>query len=99
MRRDAKVDANQPEIVAALKKVGATIWHTYPLGRGGPDIVVGYGGRSYPMEIKSKDGVLTEDEVKWHKAWQGNISIVRSVDEALEVIGIGIGRELYWQPR
>ena len=42
--RIARVDANQPEIVEAVRKVGGEVLHTYTLGQGAPDIFVAIGG-------------------------------------------------------
>lgn len=87
-----RVDTNQPEIVNALRKVGATVAPTHTLGRGFPDLVVGFRGYNYLLEIK--DGSkppskrkLTPDELKWHEEWNGQVAIVNSIDEALRVIG------------
>jgi hypothetical protein len=50
-RRAARRDANEPDIVKALVAAGASI--TY-LGapKGVPDLLVGYEGRSYLLEVK-----------------------------------------------
>ena len=92
MRRNAKVDSNQVEIVAALRRVGASVAHTHMVGDGFPDIIVGYRGHNYMVEIK--DGSkkpsaqkLTDDEKDFHKDWLGTIHIVNGVDSALEMIG------------
>ena len=94
-RRKSAVDANQPEIVAALRGVGATVQHLHILGQGCPDILVGFRGVNYLMEIK--DGSkppsrrkLTDDELAWHLQWRGLVCTVKSVDEAITVIGCGI---------
>ena len=87
MRRAAKVDANQPEIVAALEQAGASVLHLHTLGRGAPDICAGYRGRNYLMEIKTVHGKLTPDEMRLQNTWEGHLTIVRSVDEALHAIG------------
>ena len=42
MRQDARKDANQTQIVDALRGVGATVAITSMLGHGFPDLVVGY---------------------------------------------------------
>lgn len=55
MRRDAKVDRNQPEIVEALRKLGAFVLITSQL-KNAFDILVGYKGKLFIMEIK--DGLL-----------------------------------------
>ena len=38
----ARVDANQPEIVKALRGVGATVQHLHKVGQGCPDLMVGW---------------------------------------------------------
>ena len=87
MRYAAKVDANQPEIVRALEQVGARVLHLHTLGRGAPDILTVYREVLYLMEIKMDKGKLTADEAQFHEAWPGPIFIVRSVEDALRVIG------------
>jgi hypothetical protein len=92
MRRAAKVDRNHQEIVAALRDVGASVLSLAPLGRGAPDLLVGFRGQVYLLEVK--DGAkapskqrLTADEARWHQEWRGHVAVVRSVDEALRAIG------------
>ena len=94
MRRAAKVDANQAEIVKALRKVGAFVQSLAAIGEGCPDLLVGYKRDMYLMEVK--DGSkppsareLTFDQVIWHTEWcGGNCMVVNSVDEALAFIGV-----------
>ena len=85
--RAAKVDANQPEIVAALRKIGATVQHLHTVGRGCPDILVGYQGENYLLEIKTEKGKLTPPEGRFFADWEGQVSIVHSVKGALSRIG------------
>ena len=91
MKRAAKVDTNQPEIVAALRAIGATVQHLHTVGKGCPDILVGYRGVNYLLEIK--DGSkppskrrLTKDEAEWIGRWRGQVQVVKSVIEAVEVV-------------
>ena len=91
MRRAARVDANQAEIVEALRAIGATVQPIHMVGRGCPDIIVCYRGRNILIEIK--DGSkspsarrLTSDEMMWHTSWRGRVVIVESVDEALQAV-------------
>lgn len=93
MRRAPKVDANQAEIVAALRGVGASVQHLHGVGSGCPDILVGYQHRNILMEIK--DGAkppskraLNPDQEEWFDAWRGSACVVTSVDEALVVLGV-----------
>jgi hypothetical protein len=45
MKRAAKVDINQKEIVAYLRKIGASVAVMSAVGQGFPDLVVGWRGR------------------------------------------------------
>lgn len=86
-RLAARADRNQAEIVAALRDAGATVQHLHTLGRGCPDILVGYRGVNYLLEIKAGRGKATPDEAAWLQAWRGRAAIVSSVQAALEEIG------------
>lgn len=93
MKYSARKDANQDEIVKALRAVGVSVAITHQLGNGFPDISVGWKGDTYLFEIKDGDKPpskqkLTPDEVKWHDEWKGSVHIVRSVTEAFEILGI-----------
>lgn len=89
MRRAAKVDANQAEIVQALRKVGCSVLDTSAVGGGFPDLVVGCGGKTMLMEIK--DGAkppsarrLTSAQLELHAAWRGGpIAVVMDVESAI----------------
>jgi hypothetical protein len=85
--RAARVDANQAEIVEALRQVGATVQHLHGVGAGCPDLAVGLRGVTYLLEIKMPAGKLTADEREWHNAWKGHAVIVRSVADALAAVG------------
>jgi hypothetical protein len=92
MRRAARIDANQPEIVDALREVGASVQILSAVGHGCPDILVGYNGHNYVIEIK--DGSkppsarrLTEDEDEWSDEWKGQWCVAENVSEALRAIG------------
>ena len=92
MRRAAKVDANQSDIVAALRAVGASVQPLHSVGQGCPDLMVGYRGQTFALEIK--DGSLppsarklTDAQVEWHSQWRGQVAVVNSVREALIAIG------------
>ena len=92
MRRYARVDENQRDIVAALRAAGASVLHMHELGRGAPDIAAGFRGENHFLEIK--DGSkppsarrLTPKEQEWHDAWQGQVAVVNTPEEALAAIG------------
>lgn len=91
MRYKSKVDRNQAEIVKALRGIGATVLHCHTL-KNAFDILVGYKGINYIMEIK--DGELppskkrlTEGEQDFKDTWRGGeYYIVESIDQALDII-------------
>jgi len=90
----ARVDANQAEIVKALRKAGATVHSTAAIGDGFPDLVVGYANRTALFEIK--DGTkppskreLNELQLKWHAEWNGGtLCVVDSVESALRMLKV-----------
>ena len=92
MRRAAKIDANQPEIVKGLRQAGASVACCHAVGDGFTDLVVGFRGVNYLVEVKDGEKVpskrkLTPDQVKFHAAWTGQIGVAETLDEALEIIG------------
>lgn len=93
MRRKAKVDRNQPEIVEALRKAGCSVAVTSTAGKGFPDIVAGIRGKNYMIEIKDgeaypSDRKLNDRQKKFHNKWRGQIDVALCVDDALEIVGL-----------
>jgi hypothetical protein len=93
MRRAAKIDANQPFIVRALREMGATVQHLHGVGQGCPDLLVGFRGNNFLMEIKDptqppSQRKLTDDEKCWHGAWNGQVNVVETQKEALRVLSL-----------
>lgn len=93
MTAPKRIDANQPEIVARLREVGASVTPTHEIGRGFPDLAVGFRGTTYLIEVK--DGSkppskrrLTPDEQEWHETWRGQVAIIETVEDALRLLGV-----------
>ena len=89
----ARTDQNQPGIVAGLRAAGCTVAPAHAVGRGFPDLVVGYRGCTYLLEVKDGDKPpsarkLTPAQVDWHAAWRGHVAVICTLDEALDAIGI-----------
>ena len=81
-----RVDSNQAYIVRLLRDFGASVWVASNCGHGAPDLLVGYAGKSYPMEVKAEGGKLTPAEVEWRKNWRGNYYIIHSIEEAVQIL-------------
>ena len=91
MRRAAKVDDNQREIVGALRFYGASVIHLHAVGKGCPDILVGYRNVNVLMEIKDGNKSkaaqkLTPDQVVFFSTFQGKAHVVNSIAAALSIL-------------
>ena len=93
MRRAARTDANHARVVKALLDAGAFCQSLAAVGVGCPDILVGFRGETFLIEVKNpeappSDRVLTDAQKKFHRLWRGRpIAVVETPDEALRVIG------------
>jgi hypothetical protein len=100
MRRAAKIDGNQPAIVRDLRQCGASVVHMHTLGKGAPDIGVGWFGRNFLFEIKDpskpkSDRQLTQDEAVFHSAWRGQVHVIETSKEALAIMDAAFKGKLY----
>ena len=91
MRYAAKVDRNQADIVDALRLVGASVCPLHAVGKGCPDLLVGYRNRNLLMEVKDGDLApsarkLNPNQVDWHEVWRGHVITVNNVDEAIAAL-------------
>ena len=89
--RAKRVDANQKKIVEQLRKIGASVTVTSMIGEGFPDVVVGFRGKNFLIEIKDESKSpsqrkLTPDEQRWHLRWRGQAAICKNFDEILDII-------------
>ena len=93
MRRAAKIDSNQIQVVSALRAAGASVQSLAAVGKGVPDLLVSIRGVNLLMEIKDGNKPksaqkLTDDQLKWHGAWQGPVCVVDGPEAALRMIGV-----------
>jgi hypothetical protein len=87
--RVKRTDHNQAEIAQALRALGASVAILAGVGGGVPDLLVGWRGQNYLLEVKNLDGRgkrLTLAEREFHETWRGQASIVESVDQAIELL-------------
>lgn len=91
MKKYGRVDANQPEIDSAFEKLGCSVAKISSMGDGIPDRIIGIRGVNLLVEVK--DGKkppskrkLTEQQEKFHSEWKGSVNIVKSVDDAINLI-------------
>jgi Holliday junction resolvase len=92
--RAARIDANHEQVVSALRAAGASVQSLAGVGKGVPDLLVGFQGKTLLMEVKdgkktASERRLTEDQVRWHGAWRGGpLAVVNGVDAALRMLGV-----------
>lgn len=88
MRRQVRTDGNHAAIVRAFRQIGASVQDLSSVGKGCPDLLVGYRNVSVPVEIKNGEKCesarqLTAAQRDWHAAWAGSVLIVDSVEDAV----------------
>lgn len=89
--RAARIDANQPAIVEYFRSRGASVQILSSVGKGCPDLMIGYRSATVPVEVK--DGSkppsarkLTPEQELWHAAWAGSVRIVYCEDDAEDLL-------------
>ena len=94
MTRYAKrTDDNHAAVVAELRDAlpEATVFDLSGAGKGVPDLLVGWNGRNYLLEIKDGNKPpsrrdLTDAQKIFHGTWQGQVAIVTTAANAVAAI-------------
>jgi len=83
MRRAARLDVVQPEIVDGLLAMGYKLQSLSAVGMGVPDLLVKKpDGTLMLLEVKTPGGTLTPAQKRW-MAWWGPVPVVETLDEAI----------------
>ena len=95
MRRAAKVDVNQAQIVAELRQIGASVQPLHAVGAGVPDLLVGFRGRNWLFEVKDfsappSQRALTDAQVGWHRDWRGQVAVIGNAEAAIALMTGGL---------
>jgi len=94
VRRAAKIDANQAQIVADLRTKGVQVLSLAAVGGGVPDLLCGWKGRLVLLEVKDGAKVpsarrLTPFQEAFHQEWEGMpLYVVDSTPSALKAVGV-----------
>ena len=82
-----KIDLLQKEVVNALRKIGASVTILSAVGKGFPDLIVGFRKVNFLIEVKSKKtATLTPDQVEFFNTWNGQVAVIYSVEEAINLV-------------
>lgn len=71
----------------ALRQVGASVEDLHKVGNSCPDLLVGYRGCNFVIEVKTPTGKLRPGQIDWHHSWHGQVATVNTIEQALVVIG------------
>ena len=91
MRRAAKIDANQVATVKALRDCGMSVCLLSAVGKGVPDLLVGWRGVNVLIELKDgakkpSEQSLTKDQQDFHATWNGQVIVANSPTAAVEAV-------------
>lgn len=79
-----RADHNQRDIIEALRKIGATVVSLTGVGRGVPDLMVGYRGSTWLLEVKQPGGKRSQRQMEWAASWRGGyVGVVSTPQEAI----------------
>lgn len=83
MRRAAKRDISEPEIVNTLEQCGFTVHRVSQEGM--PDLLCGFRGKTYLIECKTGKGKLTVGQARFIETWRGHpVQVLRDAQEAMD---------------
>lgn len=81
LRRDARRDANEPDLIKALEQLG---FHVERLsGIGIPDLLLSRGRLWYTAEIKVRKGRETQAQKDFRARAKAPIPIFRTIDDVI----------------
>jgi hypothetical protein len=84
-----KLDENHRAIVATLQYNGALVGDLSNAGGGIPDLVVGFRGVLFLVEVKTPKGALSPKQKEFFAQWSEYPTLViRTVDEAMDVMEV-----------
>ena len=75
-------------IASALRAIGSTVELLHEVGKGCPDLLVGFRGKNYLLECKTEHGKLSPRQCEWHQSWRGHVCVVTSPEEAVAAVGV-----------
>jgi hypothetical protein len=91
MRRAAKIDDNQQELVELIRAMGVSVAITSAAHDGFTDLVLGFGGVTVLTEVK--DGRkqpscrnLTPKQKIFHESFKGAITVIENETQAVELV-------------
>lgn len=90
MTRAKRVDSNQKELVAVFRQLGVTVIDLSKVGKGIPDLMLGYNNKTVLVEIKSsKSAKLNPLQECFFREWKGGmLARIDNLDSAVRLVNI-----------
>ena len=87
LRFNARTDKNQEELIKAIQAIGGTVIILAARKKGTPDLLVGFRGVNYLIEVKTDKGVLGDAQKQFLRDWRGQVNVARNLEDVLRIIG------------
>jgi Holliday junction resolvase len=86
--RAKRTDINQKDIVHALRTFGASVVDLSGVGKGCPDLLVGFRDITYLIEIKrDSKAKFTPQQLQFNELWRGGIvARIETIDDAIDLL-------------
>lgn len=82
-------------IANQLLALGFSVLDLAPIGKGAPDMLVGYQGDDRLVELKTEKGVVEKHQAAWHQTWRGRpVVIARTLDDVLTALNYPLRRSV-----
>lgn len=84
----ARADENQADLVRMARELGAEVQHLHAVGQGCPDLLVAHRGHWFVVEVKTKEGHLTDAQLEWHEKFGDYAPVYtwRSCDDVVRTL-------------
>lgn len=83
-----RTDKNQDEIVKYLRSKGVSVFIASQVGKGFPDLVIGFGGITVLVEIKSGSYGLSENQKEFFNTFDGMKCVIRNKEDCDDLISL-----------
>jgi hypothetical protein len=89
MRRAARADGNQPQIVAAFRGLGCSWLDLHRVGEGCPDGLAGADGVDQLVEIKTPGEHMNADQKEFAFSWRGReVALIYTVEDVVNCVKV-----------
>ena len=81
-------DANQTALIGAFEKLGCSVLDLSRVGSGCPDLAVSVHGNTVLVEVKTEEGKLSPEQIRFHRESKASIFVARTFDDVAVIVQI-----------